>query len=348
MLVNLRGVSVTAIPRKDGRYQGYAVQNGEKRYFYGRSREEVTIKIENFLSPKAIKSEQKRGSSPPLGEFVRTWIEIYKKPNLKPTSLLALEISLKPALKNFADRAIAEISADELQKFLLGIKAERLRDMCRDRLNQVFQKAMTKGLIKSNPCNALELKRHKYAHKFALTPEEEQRFFTAIRLSKYYTLCRLLSTTGVRIGEALALRRSDIDVDSQTVSITKNIVFVDGKRIEQNSPKTAAGYRTIPLPNDLCARLAETKTDTLFPYTYNAVRLFLERTGRALNMKVSAHIFRHTYATRLEEAGIRPKIKQYLLGHATLHMTENVYTDTQKQYVDSESVKVRAIFENKL
>ena len=59
---------------------------------------------------------------------------------------------------------------------------------------------------------------------------------------------------------------------------------------------------------------------------------------------MSLHVLRHTYATRLEEAGIPAKVKQYLMGHSSLDMTENVYTDTQKAYVERVSDKIRQIF----
>lgn len=49
MMIQMSGVSINAKPRKDGRYQGYVLRDGEKRYFYGRSREEVAGKIKQYL-----------------------------------------------------------------------------------------------------------------------------------------------------------------------------------------------------------------------------------------------------------------------------------------------------------
>ena len=45
MLINVKGVSINNTPRKDGRYQGYIIDNGIKRYIYGKTKEEVAIKI---------------------------------------------------------------------------------------------------------------------------------------------------------------------------------------------------------------------------------------------------------------------------------------------------------------
>ena len=71
----------------------------------------------------------------------------------------------------------------------------------------------------------------------------------------------------------------------------------------------------------------------MFDTTYNAVRNSFRRLVEKTGIDVSAHILRHTYSNRLEEAGVPPKVKQYLLGHANLDVTQNVYTDTQSHYV---------------
>ena len=127
--------------------------------------------------------------------------------------------------------------------------------------------------------------------------------------------------------------------------IRDSIVFIDGKAIVQ-PPKSKAALRTVPLPHDLCEELPKTG-ERLFPVSYNAVRVAMRKASKKLGFEVSAHILRHTYATRLEEAGIPPKVKQYLMGHATLHMTEDVYTDAQSHYIESVSERIRGLFDTK-
>lgn len=126
--------------------------------------------------------------------------------------------------------------------------------------------------------------------------------------------------------------------------LNKNVAFINGKRIVQDTPKSEAGNRIIPIPADICRELKEIQTENLFPCTYNAAKKALEKIAKGLDIKMTLHTLRHTYATRLEEAGIPAKVKQYLLGHASLEMTQNTYTDTQTAYIDSVSDKVRAVF----
>lgn len=345
--VDIPGISINAKPRSDGRFQGYATRDGKKTYFYGKTREDVERKIAQFWKEGQTERkhrEAQKKNSPTFGEFTEKWIRLYKAPKLKPLSLETVRASLKYALSRFSEKQIAEISADDLQELLISITGSRIRQQCQSNLNQIFKKAYLQGIIKRNPCEAVELQPHKYEKKLALTLSEENAFNDETEGTKYSLLCRLILATGLRIGEALALLKSDIDFERRTVTVSKNVIFLEGERIEQSTPKTDAANRTLPLPDAICEELKAIKTELLFPFSYNSVRLFISRIAKKLKIKVSFHILRHTYATRLEEAGIPPKIKQYLMGHASLRMTQEVYTDTQKDYVESVSDRIRDLF----
>ncbi len=347
MLINISGVSINTKPRRDGRYQGYFTNDdGTKQYLYGKTREEVEEKIRIHLQEVKTKRKRKEKNSPTFGEFTSNWIELYKKPNLKISSLTILTESLKPAIAKLADRKINSITTDDIQNLLLSINAKRMRELCKTNLNQIFTKALKNGVIKSNPCENVEIKNYQYTHKRGLTVEEQERFSVAIRNSKYSLLFRILLASGIRIGEALALLKSDVDTKNHAISISKDVVFINSERIVQ-TPKTQAAIRIIPIPAELCEELKNIQTEILFPYTYNSVRLALQKISKRENMEVTAHILRHTYSVRLEEAGIPPKIKQYLLGHAKLDVTQNTYTEAQAQYINAHSEDIRKIFDTK-
>ena len=345
--IYIPGVSVSDKKRKDGRYQGYAVREGKKHFFYGRSYEELIRKISKFVQEGEIERRKLVETSPKFGEYIRKWIENYKKPNLKPSSFQSLTAALRPALEAFENKKLRLITSDEIQELLVGMKAKRMRDMCKIYLNEAFQKAVDKGELKRNPCAAVEIKKHRSEHKNALTVDEQELFCAAIAGTEYELFCLFLLATGLRIGEALALRRADFDFEKHTVTVNKNVVYIKGKRIEQDTPKSEAGNRTVPVPVNLSERIRDVQTDLIFPHHAEAVRSFMKRLRKSIGVNVTPHILRHTYATRLSEADVPPKVKQYLMGHASLEMTENVYTDTQKRYLDSVSDLVRSVKKTK-
>ncbi len=346
--IDVPGVSINATPRPDGRYQGYAVRDGKKRYFYGRTKEAVEEKIAAFIEEE--NNEKKRILRKPsviFGDFVKNWIEIYKKPNLKPTSLQNLYNDIKPALARFESTNITKISGDDVQQLFTDIRSGRLRKLCFVYLNTIFEKARKQGVIKRNPCDDVEIKAYKSKKITGLTPEKQTAFLGAIQSHKYSLLYRLLLASGIRIGEALALERSDFDTATESFTVSRNVVFIKDKRIVQ-TPKTESSVRTIPLPPELFREIMDTNAAQLFPYTYNAINHALQGLSKRIGFQVTAHKLRHTYSDRLEEAGVPPKVKQYLLGHAKLDTTQNVYTDTQQHYVNRNSELVRnAIFPSK-
>ena len=345
MMIQMQGVSINAKPRKDGRYQGYVLRDGEKSYFYGRSRDEVAGKIKQFLKDGGKPKRKKRNTdtSPLFAEYAAQWVERYKKPNLKPKSLESLLFALGKATAALGDRTMASITTDDLQEFFTSIPPSRTRDLCAVYVGQIFKKAFSTGIIKRNPYENVELRRHEAKHREALTPEQQAAFLTATAQSVHSLLFRFLLATGLRIGEALALTPADIGND--TVTVNKDVVFIGGEAIVQ-PPKSKAAFRTVPIPHELCEELPKTG-ERVFPARYEAVKTAFKKAATKLGFPVSAHVLRHTYATRLEEAGIPPKVKQYLMGHASLEMTQNVYTDAQGHYIESVSDCVRGLFDTK-
>lgn len=342
MLIHIQGVSINSKPRADGRYQGYINCGTSKRYFYGYSREEVAYKISDFLKKGGMAQKNEPKHADTFAEYTEKWLTLYKIPNLKISTITNIRNTLKPALEHFGKRPMRSIKADELQEFLLGMQAERMRDLCKTYLSQIFKKALAQDVIRKNPFDTIEIKAHKQKRKPALTQSEQRQFLQHIQGSKYELLFRVLLHTGLRIGEALALEKSDIQ--NGCISVSKNVVFVDGKRIVQDSPKTVAGRRTIPIPSSIEKELKQTSDTTLFPYTYNAIHIALSKISDALGFNVTAHTLRHTFATRLEEQNIPPKIRQYLLGHASIKMTLDTYTDTQQEYVERFNSQLRALY----
>lgn len=349
MLINLKGVSISSKPRRDGRFQGCVMQSDGKKYFYGATREEVAFKIKLFFKEERTGEKQekkkKQKYSPTFAEFADKWIETYKLPNLKPSSMTTVRYSLQPAYEAFGKKKLTAITVDDVQELLLSITATRKRDLCKLNLNQIFKKALVQRIIKYNPCDAVEIKKHKSTHKRAMTVDEQAIFLQEAKKTKYDLLFRFLLASGLRIGEALALTPADFCRDS--VHVSKNVVFIRGKRIEQDTPKTEAGNRTVPISEALVAEILATATGEnapLFADTYNAAKCAIDRIARSTGIHVTLHILRHTYATRLEEAGIPPKVKQYLMGHASLQMTQVVYTDIQQKYVETMSESIKNLF----
>ncbi len=154
-------------------------------------------------------------------------------------------------------------------------------------------------------------------------------------------LVEFMLGTGVRIGEACAVRWSAVDLDAATVRIDATLIRAPGRGLEiQDFPKTTAGRRTIALPSfvvDLLERRraqipAAHGTAVIFPSptgrlrdphnTSSHLRRVLDRAGFDW---VSSHVFRKTVATRLDEAGLSARQIADHLGHNRPSLTQDVY-----------------------
>ena len=179
----------------------------------------------------------------------------------------------------------------------------------------------------------------------ALTAEEQQR----IRQFKHKAQlpAMLMMLAGLRRGEVTALTWADVDFNAKTITINKAYDF---KQYRIKAPKTAAGVRVVPMPDELCDLLAaQPKTSMLVVHGKDGQRmtngnwtrliktylndmnrkygLFTdEKTKPFVIQPFSWHCLRHTYATILYDAGVDVLGAQKLLGHSDVKTTLGIYT----------------------
>ncbi len=168
------------------------------------------------------------------------------------------------------------------------------------------------------------------------------------RPDRYYALWLLLGTTGLRRGEALGLRWSDVDLESAVLSVSQTIITVDHKQVI-GTPKTAAGARGVELDAATVAALREHRKTQLEERMlmgagfkdhglvfclpdgggYHPERVSTEFDRRVTKWalpRITLHGLRHTWATLALRGGVHPKVVQERLGHSTIGVTLNTYS----------------------
>jgi len=165
---------------------------------------------------------------------------------------------------------------------------------------------------------------------------------------RLHALWVLLATTGMRRGEALGVRWSDVDLDAGRLRVVQTITQVRSK-VEVGEPKTAKGRRSISLDDGTVAvlrahrkRMLEERllvgpdfNDKGLVFHYpdgsclrpDAVSAqFLRRVERQGLQRLTFHGLRHTRATLALEQGIHPRVVQERLGHSTIAITLGIYS----------------------
>lgn len=225
--------------------------------------------------------------------------------------------------------------------------------------------AVDDDIIRKNPCNGClsEFNRDS-EERISLTEYEQEVFLKFIRQSKvyssHYPLVMFMIGTAVRCGEAIGLTWNDVDFKNREISINHQLIYKKSGNsygFYADSPKTDSGVRSIPMTTDVCRALIEQRQNQLSkgwrtsveidgyrdfvfstknrnPIIPSAVNNLLLNIVNRYNFTadegnklphISAHILRHTGCTRMAEAGIDPKVLQYIMGHGKISVTMDVY-----------------------
>jgi len=337
--IDIKGVSISKKPRKDGRIMGYVVIDGKRNYQYGFTRKEVEEKLAKILKGERKVNPKKECST--LGEWIDKFILLFKKDKVKPKTYENIGTYANRIKREIGSTKLTALNGIMIQEYIESLPTQSIKRRVYIILNEALEKAYKGGLIKSNPCAMVDCPKQDTAKKTAITKENVEHILSCVKekYKHFIPLYRLLYATGLRVGEALAL--TDNDFDNGKVKVTKNVVFMDGKRIEQ-TPKTKASVRTVVVPKQYMPKLTK---GVVFPYTYEQVAdAFKAAAVKAGFTGVTLHTLRHSYATSLTEAGVPPKVKQALMGHGSLDMTENVYTDVLPSFMEACSTKIEDFF----
>ena len=265
---------------------------------------------------------------------------------------------------------IDEVSTDELQMYLNSLRHYSQNTIKKyiDQLNQAFRYAQNKGYINQNPMfDIIKPKSNKNKKDVRALEIEEQQMLTDYLLNvpiqdePNKNIFLLQMFMGLRIGEALALQTTDINLHKNIITISKTLTTDKNRKVIMgDTTKTYAGQRQIPIPDSLLdtvknqMRLAENHKDKLlfvdknnyYLSPRNANTLLQKITKRLGIENISSHSLRHTYGTRCIESGMRAVTVQRLMGHTDISITLNTYTSILNKFKEQELEKVNEYYLN--
>ena len=300
-------------------------------------------------------------------ELVALWWESYKN-TIKPNSQQSMEgIVRLHILPVFGDYKLEKLTTPIIQqqvnkwadKANKGEKGAYANYSFLNNINRrILQYGVTMQAIQHNPARDVIIprKQQNKEHKVKFFSNQELKQFLEyldnLDLSSYenlfdYVLYKTLLASGCRIGEALALEWSDIDLKKGIISISKTL----NRYQETNTPKSKAGLREIDIDKATVSLLKQYKKRqqvqswqlgrsegiVFTPFTTKYAYTCLLRKRLQSHFKVagvpdiSFHGFRHTHATIMLYAGIEAKDLQYRLGHSNISMTLNTYVHATKE-----------------
>lgn len=348
------------IQRKDGRWMGSITvgrdTNGKliRKCIYGKTRKEVQDKMVQVAS-ELSKGNYIEPSKILLKDWLDNWIKNYKAIKLKPSTLELYETLIQKVINpEVGEMKLMDLKPVHIQSFYNklyndgnGYSTSTIQKV-NNILKPAFKQAIKNELMIKNPAEDAELPKHSEKKVEALTVEEQKRFLETSRNDKrnrYHEAFEIALNTGLRCGELLALTWDDIDLKNGNINVNKTIVAITDKEtkkqkiIVQETPKTSKSIRAIPLRQKDIKMLLELKlkrqslsnivfctSKGTYVYPKNFRRAFQCLLANAGIKKCGVHVLRHTFATRLFEAGADAKTVSELLGHTNVAFTLNTYT----------------------
>lgn len=251
-----------------------------------------------------------------------------------------------------------------------------------DLISPCLDLAVDDDIIRKNPCNGClsEFSRDS-EERISLTVKEQEIFLDFIRQSKVYStnypLVMFMIGTAVRCGEAIGLTWNDVDFKNKEISINHQLIYKKNGNsycFYADTPKTDSGIRVIPMTTEVYRALIEQRQNQLsrgwrtnieiggyrdFVFStknrnpimpsainnllLNIVNRYNSTVGEIELPHISAHNLRHTGCTRMAEAGIDPKVLQYIMGHSKISVTMEVYNHVSAERNRKEMDKLEKV-----
>ncbi|HRD60446.1 MAG TPA: tyrosine-type recombinase/integrase [Nocardioides sp.] len=347
------------VQRKDGRWQVHVryldPQGLAKRItVYGKTAADAREKADE-VRDRLKQNLPAKDRKETVATFAENWVKTTLAASDRKASTRSLYASLTRS--HIIGATIGSVSLDRLKPSHVDAwKVElRARGLAESSLRTtyivlrlVLDAAVRDEAIARNPAAAVARPKVTKVEAASLNPAQTLALLDAAKASRYKLLFELLVNTGMRRGEGLALRWSDIRTEKELIHVAGTLARVDGTLV-RTPPKTERADRYLPLSpkceqilkavkvrqaaDRLRAGSAWVTTDYVFTTELgepcdprNALRAIKAAAKKAgLSTDIGCHTLRHTAASMMLERGVPLTVVSRILGHYSVSITGDIY-----------------------
>lgn len=366
------------VAKKSNRYYPYVYagrgEEGKKKYTYfgGYSTKKEAQRV---LAEKVVQMNNgiPEPSKDTLKSYLLQWLED-KRTQIRPGTLRSYAwIVNKHIIPNIGHLPLADIKPQHIQALYRKLQSPPINLSSQSVLNahrilvQALNLAVNWDLLQKNAAKVVRPPRPDSEEMRVWNKEELTEFLRSTEQSRYHIAYVILSATGMRLGEALGLKWSDIDFQRSKIKVQRALAYT-GKGYEIQRPKTKSGVRNIDVPPNVLKQLLvhkekqaveQSKAQELWeandwvvasvlgrPIQQHNIRMqFHKSVQRAGLPRIRMHDLRHTHATLLLEKGVHPKSVQERLGHSDVSLTLNTYSHVSPSLQEAAAMLINDLFQ---
>lgn len=287
---------------------------------YFETKQEALKALGSFeYNPKAIEFSKLKFS-----EVATKWINEHSK-NISKLTLQSYEMIYKQYIKNLEMQIFSELKLFQLQEHINKLSnkvstgtLKRVKSI----LSMIYTWAIKNEIASKNYAELIEIGKHETKVKRRIFTKEELSILWKNREESIVDTLLILIYTGLRVGELINLKKSEI--------------YLDKKLIVTGSKTEAGRNRHIPVHEKILPFIRERmKNPTEYLLVTNRNNIYTYQGYRKAfvnilyKLKIEAHTVhdcRHTTATLLSNAGANPTAIKNILGHSDFKITEKIYT----------------------
>lgn len=321
--------------RSNGTLETTRAYDGKIKHFYGHSDAEIDKKIAEYEN--ALTEQNKRY----FRDVADEWWE-KKEAEISPNCIRGYKCQKQWAVDEFGDIPCKDIAPIAVINAIRRLAAQGYSQKSINNrkivLKGILDYALICGDIESNPCLDLPIIKGKPAQKRKPATDEDIAIIERTKCdSNISRLYYFMLYTGCRLGEAVALQQKHIDITNKTARICQSVAYAEQAPILK-PPKTEAGARSVDLYDNVIEILPHYRNGDTFIFfpdglpTKCVLERLLKRYQKDNGISATAHQLRHSYATLLHSAEVDVKDAQSRLGHSSIIVTQDIYTDIDKEY----------------
>lgn len=293
------------------------------------------------------------GSKVSLSKFLDEWLVVAKtsvRPNTYQQYSQVVHQHINPVLGYIV---LKDLRPDHVQslytnKLANGVSPNTTR-MIHAVIHRALNHALKLGLVYRNVADSVTRPKVVRKEMKTLNDYQVRQLIQVAESEQMRLLLWVAVVTGLRQGELLGLKWSDLDWTSRRIQVQRQVQRRKGDGLVFCEPKSASGRRVIVLGKSTIEKLREYKNnqlkerillgekwqdyDLIFPSPIgtpldpsNVLKAYKDYLKRAGLPTLRFHDLRHSAATLMLQQGVNPKIVSERLGHSDISLTLNTYS----------------------